>query len=245
MAIAFDNANSVSGTSVSNLTTSAWTIAGSDRLLVAGMGWGDGTPGNYTAIKWGGSGGTSLTQVGSTVAGGSFHKVAMARLIAPTAASQTLYGEISAAAAAMAVGGVSFTGVDQTTPLGTSATNSGTGSDTTFTPTVNVSSATGEVVIDIAYGGSDDGTGTTLTISAGTGQTMRWEQESIATFDAGTMSTEAGAATVTMSHTFTFNNFQPWAWGIIGVGIKEAAAGAAAPGWGKLLAGHRNRMVVH
>ena len=220
MAIAFDNANSVKGTAVANLTTGAWTIAGSDRVLIAGMGWSDGTPATYTSIKWGGSGGTALTQIGSTLASGSFHRVAVARLIAPTAASQTLYGEVSAAQGEFCLGGVSFTGVHQTTPVGTEATATGSGTGTTFTATVDVSSAADEVVIDMAYGGSTSNAGT-QTIAVGAGQTMRWEQESIGTFQAGTQSTEPGAASVTMSEDYTITS-SAYAWGIIGVGIKPA-----------------------
>jgi hypothetical protein len=227
MAIAFDNANSVQGAAVANLTTGAWTIAGSDRLLVAGMSWGDSTPTTYSAIKWGGSGGVTVTQEGSTLSAGSFHRVALARLIAPVAASQTLYGEVGASQNEICLGGVSFTGVDQATPLGTAATATGSGASNTFTTTVNVSSAAGEVVIDISYAGTTEGDSNTCTIAVGALQTMRWEQENIGPgsgFSAGTQSTEDGAASVTMSEDYTFNISDAYAWGIIGVGIKPVAA---------------------
>lgn len=220
--IAFDNANSAKGTGVSSLTTSAWTIAGSNRLLVAGMGWSAGAPPNYSAIKWGGSGGTALTQVGSTLASGATHKLAMARLIAPTAASQTLYGELSGSTDEFCVGGASFTGVHQTTPLGTEVTNTGTGTSTTFTATVDVGSAASEVVIDMAYGGSDNTAPSTVTVAAGASQTMRWEQENVGNFNAGTQSSETGSATTTMSEDFTMGASVSYRWGIIGVGIKPA-----------------------
>lgn len=226
----FDNVNSTQGTAVANLTTGAWTIAGSDRLLVAGLGWADGSPPTYSAIKWGGSGGTTLTQVGSTLSAGSFHRVAMARLIAPTAASQTLYGEVSGTTGELCVGGVSFTGVEQTTPLGTASTNTGSGSGTNFTATVDVTSASDEVVIDVAYAGTTSGGNGSCTVAVGAGQTMRWEQENISNFSAGTQSTEPGAGTVTMSEAFTFGITDAYAWGIIGVGIKPAAGGGGGGG---------------
>lgn len=222
MAIAFDNANSVQGGGVTNVTTSAWAIAGSERVLVAGMGWADSSPPNYSAIKWGGSGGVALTQIGSTLAAGSFHKVAISRLIAPAAASQTLYGELSGTAGELCVGGSSFTGVHQTAPVGTAATNTGSGAAVSFTATVDVTSASGELVIDAAYAGTTEGDSSTCTVAVGAGQLQRWEQETISTFSCGTQSTEAGAATVTMSEVFTFNTSDAYAWGIIGVPLKPA-----------------------
>jgi hypothetical protein len=219
---AFDNANSVQGTSVANLTTSAWAIGGSSRILVAGMGWSSDPPPTYSAIKWGGSGGTSLTQIGSTIASGSFHRVALASLTAPAESTTTLYGELSGSAGEFCLGGVSYTGVNQSGPLGTAASNTGSGNGTTFTATVNVSSAGDEVVIDVAYGGSTDGGAANLAVAAGTSQTMRWEQENIASFSAGTQSTETGAGTTTMSEDFTFGGLNQYAWAIIGVPLKPA-----------------------
>jgi hypothetical protein len=217
MAIAFDNANSIAGTAVSNVTTSAWTIAGSDRLLVGGMYWSASTPPAYTAVKWEGSAGAALTQVGSTLTVSAFARLALARLIAPNAASGTLYGEVSATADVLGVGGSSFTGAHQTTPLGTAATNSGN-SASPATATVDVSSAADELVTAVSAG--DRPIADSITIATGAGQTMRWENEVASSFTAGTQSTEPGAATVTMSEIYTSGGAVDW--GIIGVSIKPA-----------------------
>ena len=216
----FDNANSVTGLAVVNVTTSAWVIGGSNRLLVAGMGWGSGTPPTYSAIKWEGSGGASLTQIGATLSLGAFARLAMARLIAPNAVSGTLYGELSGTTDEICLGGVSVTGAHQTTPLGSEATNSAQTFTSPATATVDVTSATGDLVIDFCFAiQSDAGT---VTVAVGGGQTMHWEQENIGGgFEVGTQSTEPGAGTVTMSEIITFNQ-AGLDWGIMGVSIKPA-----------------------
>ena len=220
---AFDNANSVQGTAAANLTTTAWTIAGDNRLLIAGMVWSGGAPPAYSAMKWGGSGGTLLTQLGSTLAVGANLRVAMAYLIAPAAGSSTLYGEVAASTDEFCVGGVSVTGANQSTPLGTEVTNNGTTASSPATATVDVTSTLAtDLIIDIC-GATQDGAAA-LTFTVGAGQDMRWEQESIGSFSAGTQSTESGnGGPVTMSETITFTAPNV-TWGIIAVRILEAPA---------------------
>lgn len=219
----FDNANSAKAASATSVTTSAWVIAGSDRLLVAGMTWGDGTPATYSSIKWGGSGGTALTQKGSTLSASAFHRVAVATLLAPTAANQTLYGAVSGTQTELCVGGVSLTDVLQANPTETSVTATGSGNAATYTATVNVTSSADQLVIDVAGGFTTNGGNSSCTVVAGAGQTMRWEQESISNYSAGTSSTEPGSGTVTMSEDFTFNVSDPYAWGIIAFAVNPAA----------------------
>ena len=219
---AFDNANSVQGTASASLTTTAWTIAGDNRLLVAGMVWSAGSPPAYSTMKWGGSGGTALTQVGSTLAIGANLRVAMAYLIAPAAGSSTLYGEVAASTDEFCIGGVSFTAVNQSTPLGTEVTNS-QDIPAASPATVDVTSTlASDLVIDIC--GATQTVGGTITLAVGANQDMRWEQESVGTFSAGTQSTEAGnGGTVTMSEAITFSGGF-LIWGIIAVRILDAPA---------------------
>lgn len=222
MAIAFDNAASTSSASnVASLTTASWTIAGSDRILMGGIASGAGSPADPTTMKWGGSGGTALTKRGSTVNIGSFGKASQYSLVAPAAASQTLYGEWPSNQDETVIGGVSYTGVDQVTPHGTQAT--ATGSDAT--PSVNVSSAAGEVVSDVVF--HVDVLGITTGITAGTGQTYRVEIDQVGggSFESFGMSEEAGAGTVTMSHAIAGPSSPDW--GILGIPLKPAAGGAA------------------
>lgn len=218
MAVAFDNADGAQGTGASSLETSAWTIAGSDRLLVAGMGWSAGSPPTYSAIKWGGSGGVSLTQVGSTLSQG-FGRLALARLIAPSASSAVLRGELSGSADEFCVGGVSFTGAHQTTPLGTAITNTGNGSSPVTATANNVVSDTNEMVVSAAF--STQSASGTVTVAVGSGQTQRWEEESIGAFSAGTQSTEPGASSVNMTEVFTASGGTA-DWMIFGVSVKAS-----------------------
>lgn len=220
MAVVVDNKNSAQTTSAANLTTSAWVVAGSDLLMVACMGWSATSPPNYSAIKWDGSGGTALTQVGATIASGANMKLAMARLIAPATGSKTLYGELSGTTDEFCVGAVSFTGAHQVTPLGTAVTNSATGGASPVTATASaIGSAVGELVIDACFCTTQGGTGDTVAVGAG--QTLQWEQESIGAFSAGTQSTEPGAASVDMTEVFTGSGGMSW--GIIGVSIKVSS----------------------
>jgi plastocyanin len=118
------------------------------------------------------------------------------------------------------VGGVSFTGADQGTPLGTSASATGLGAASPATATVNVSSAADEIVIDSCCGDASSGVASSSTVVVGAGQTMRWEQENAATNQVcGTQSTEPGAGTVTMSEVITTPG-DTVDWAIMGVSVK-------------------------
>src|SRR5688572_18942349 len=91
MAIAYDNSAGsaeVDGDGVAE--TAAWAIAGSDRYLAAFAANGDGSPVAPSGVKWGGSGGTALTQDGTTLTIATFLRLARFGLVAPAAASQTL-----------------------------------------------------------------------------------------------------------------------------------------------------------
>lgn len=226
-AIAYDNAQSTSSASnVASLTTAAWTIAGANRLLMGGIMSGAGTPVNPSGMKWGGSSGTALTQRGSTVNCGSFGKVSQFSLVAPTAASQTLYGNWGSNQDETAIGGVSYTGVDQATPHGTQTTASGTGN----TPTVNISSAAGELVSDVVM--CLDQAGALTAFAAGAGQTERVKIASVgaAGFEAFGMSEEAGGVTVTMSWSATVSSGTNDDWAILGIPIKASSGGGGVTG---------------
>lgn len=202
------------GTYVTSLTTPAWTCAGTNRYLCAGMAWADiPLTENYSVMRWGGSGGTALTQIGTTLnVTGDVWRVAAAGLIAPATGSNTLYGALSAGPYDFMITGATWTGVHQTTPIGTSASATGTGT----TPTVNVSSETDGTVTDFCTG--------PLTLTKHASQTLI-NQEDITDEGGFGNSYEAGAATVTMSWTCGSGN-----WGIIGVPIKAAAvAGLIIP----------------
>ena len=203
--VAFDaTANSLC-TSCTSLTF-ALTTSGSDRLLIVGAGWGD-TTGSITGVTYNSVALTSVTVVNNSSDANSH----MWQLIAPNTGANNVVISASETMSELVGGAVTFTGVDQTTPLGTAATNSGNST----TITVTVSSATDEIVIDaMAFGN----TGATVDAS----QTARWDRDgSVLTSGGG--STEAGAASTVMSWSLPGGG----RWATIGVGVKPVSAGAA------------------
>jgi hypothetical protein len=106
-------------------------------------------------------------------------------------------------------GVVDFSGVNQSTPLGTLATANGTNS----TPSVAVTSATDELVIDFMYSGY-------INITAGADQTIVWEHDNTDNTSGGS-STEPGTTSVTMSWTLA-NTGWDTRWLIGAVPVKPA-----------------------
>ena len=220
MAIAFDAASSASGNSVSSLTWSH-TCTGADLILIVGVSW-FGSARTVSGVTYAG---TALTSVGSANSGGQ--KMEIFRLVAPATGANNVVVTMSSAGETVA-GAHSYTGVDSTTPLGTFASAIGG-------PTVDVTSATDEVVVDCA---SMDNL-----LTVGAGQTQRWNISLGGGLTSGAGSSEPGAATVTMSWSGT----PTFAWSIGGVSMKPVGAGveAALPGHGPLLADRRNRLIQH
>lgn len=108
----------------------------------------------------------------------------------------------------------SYTGVSQTTPLGTAASANATST----APSVNVSSAADELVHDVV-----DVIGSN-TYTIGAGQTERWTKTASSSGVVDVVnargSTEVGAATTTMSWTLALSDL----WVIAAVPIKPSAA---------------------
>lgn len=221
----YDNSAGVSGTSVTSLETASWTIAGTNRYLRGGTVSSDITPIAPTAIKWGGSGGVSLS-LGNSAQFSTFGWLASGGLIAPTAQSSTLHASWASSQAAAALVGISATNVHQSTPTGTVATNSGTGTAASATATVDATTVSGDLVVDMV--GTYFAVGGTVTLAVGAGQTSRQELESIGTTTAGGGSTEvATTTTTTMSWSITYSSTQVYAWATHAVGLKVFSAGGA------------------
>ena len=131
-------------------------------------------------------GGVALTQVGRTAGN---HAVEIWRLVAPTVGTANVVINFGGTTAASA-GATTFNGVNQVTPTGTYAGASGSSG----LASVAVTSAVGDLVIDAEYWRSDAGT-----YGVGTGQTLAWSALNVT--NRGYSSTEAGAASVTMTST--------------------------------------------
>jgi large repetitive protein len=205
MAIAFDAATSAQATSASSIGLSH-TASGSDRAVFAGVCSEAVSPDATSTVTYGG---TSMTEQWDRVV--AFAHSSGHTLVAPATGAQTVTATLAGSDDMLTLGVISLTGVDQSTPVGTAASADGDSA----TASVTVTSATGELVVDnvCAY---------RATITVGAGQTQRWQQN-VSSVWSGGGSTEAGAASVAMTWTFTA---EVWAIGAIPF---KPAAGESTP----------------
>lgn len=200
MALAVDAVSSTGGSG----SSFSWshTCSGSNRVLLLGIGWYD-TADTVSSITYNS---VAMTLVPSSTATNGQYTAALYYLTDPTTGSNTI--SVTFTGSVFDFGGValSVTGADQSTPLGTANTASGTST----TPSVTITSASGELVLDtliIAHSG---------TLTVGGSQTQRWNAITGGGFIKGGASTEDGAASVTMS----WSNSTSQDWAITGVPIK-------------------------
>jgi hypothetical protein len=226
MAIAFDAANSASGSSISSLTY-ALTVgaAGANRFLFVGVSNDSGTLATVSTVTYAAAGLTQKWSFTFSSAGLNYRNSGYF-MVAPATGGNNVVVTLSDADAELSSGAMAFTGVDQTTPLATQATATGTASPAT----VDVSSATDDVVVDNVCTGFSS-------MVVGANQTSRWEQESIGRGTAGSGSTEAGAGTVTMSWTLTAGFDNGWTIGAVPIKMSGAAGIVGRLGSSKLLRG--------
>lgn len=233
MAIAYDSVCPDTGAAgnPASLTSTNWTVASGSNMAMfgfVGASTGGATP--ALSMKWRGSGGTSLTQIGSTLAFGTYSRIAAFQLVAPTAATDTTYAGLTNTPDEAGVGAISYSGVDQTTPNGTSSTNSGTGSGTTFTPTITVSTTSGDKVLAGFWVLHYSGLASTPTCS--TGGTVRYDLAYTITGFESLVAVEQTATGVstTISLSATGSASNGYEWGVIAYVITPAAAGGSG-GW--------------
>ena len=131
--------------------------------------------------------------------------------VAPASGATTVAGGDCESIAA-----ASYSGVDQATPLATAAEATGSG----ITPTVNVSTTIGEVVIDFVAWNAIEGA--VLATGAGAGQTVR-VNDGTRLYGIGISEETATGATTTMSWTLDTGD-QPW---VTMAGVLNAAAAGA------------------
>lgn len=199
-ALAVDATASCAGNGVSSLTC-AHTVSGENRELVNWISWYHST----STLSGSTYNGVALTAIPSgSAANGQYHIDGL-HLIAPATGTNNLVATFSGGVFDVGMGSVSFTGADQTTPLGTAVTATGTST----TPSVTVSSAAGEIVID----GLVITHGSTLTV--GGSQTQRWNAIASGGFIKYAGSTQNGASSTT--NTWTSGNSQTWAQGAVPV----------------------------
>jgi hypothetical protein len=191
MSVAIDAvSNSPTTNSVSSKSWSH-TVSGSNRLLLVMVQWNQ--PSNSETVSSVTYGGTALTQVGSNViAGGSGldRCTALFRLIAPTTGTATVVVTMSTSLTFLA-SAVSFTGVDQTTPLGTPST-------ATTTTAATLQTTTSSAASNLVFSAATVRTTGSLTVPS----TSEWNVL-IGTNNRYGGSVQSGAASVTSTYSWT------------------------------------------
>ena len=128
----------------------------------------------------------------------------------PTATTANVVASLSEVKQSI-LGVISFRGVDQTTPIDGTNTNSGSSSTTT----VNVTSESGDMVVDCMATVANPTTAPTV----GAGQTLRWTRDVGGQPIRGAGSTEAGASSVTMSWGLSESK----AWATVGFNLNDGS----------------------
>jgi len=220
--IAFDAASqgTTGSTAVGSLTfPHAVGAAGTRRILVVGVNLfstADPLP-TVSSMTYAGQSMIFLAAKNDDVAPNTRIRSEMWYITAPASGANNIAITFSANVRAVA-GGMSYTGVHQTTPLGTAAT---AGASSGTTATVTVSSAAGELVVDTV--GARENTSENQSLTKGAGQTQRYNGVSRTGTGSnsnvvGAGSEEAGAASVTMS--WTVGTSARWA--IVAAPLKPA-----------------------
>ena len=196
------------GTVVSGNLTISHTTSGSDRLMLVGVSInGDDGDETVSSITYNGE---NLSLVGTRTEGQA--RVEIWSLVAPDLGTQNVEIVTTGTSVGVTAGVMTFTGVDQASPLGTFGSAGGESND----GSAAITSTIGELV----FGAITVTQATDYDLVPGAGQTETWD---VFTNEAnGGGSTEAGAASVDIS----------WLWGdtkkyaIGGVSIKPAPAPA-------------------
>jgi len=202
-AIVLDSTTNANG-STALLTWSHTVGMGNNRILIVGTAHRDGNR-SVASVTYGG---TALTSIGAQNGAGNQNQATLWYLINPPTGTANISVSLSGSSDVTA-GAASFTGVNQTTPLGTLNSLSGTST----TASVVVSSAAGEVVIDAVAANGD-----AVSLTAAGGQSVLWNTGTGTAGGnvLGGSSNRPGASSVTMSWTLAASK----AWGILAVPIK-------------------------
>src|SRR5438046_7052117 len=207
-AIAVESTSSASAKAASSLTWSHTVSPSPNRILMVGVS-NNNTTRPVSSVTYGG---TALTRIGFQNAPGTQNRMELWSLIAPSPGTANVVVTFSGSVDSVG-GAIVFSGVDQATPLGTFASANGSNAS----PSVTVSSASGQVVIDTL---ATNGDGSSA--AARPGQTQRW---SLKTGNGGgdalgTGSTEPGPSAGSMSGTLGHGH----AWSIGAVPLQPGAA---------------------
>lgn len=209
MAVVLDTATSTFQLGNSDITLSH-TCTGSDLLLLVGIAHSAGDLSDVSGVTYNSVPMTRLSSINNSDSSANIRST-IYYLVAPSVGANNIVVSISGPPCAMNVIGASFTGVDQSTPLGTAATST---TNNSTTPSVTVSSASGELVFDI------EGAHNTITTFTADNTKIK---EQIQASTCAAASTAPGAASVNMSWVLN-----PARWSAqVGVSIKPVSAPTA------------------
>jgi len=205
------------GTAVSPATsmTISHTISASatDRLMLVGVSIANGNDEVVDSITYNGVALDFVGAIYNTLSGGNDARVEIWSLVAPSTGTHDVFIQFTAQLSEEAVAGVmTFTGVDQSDPLGPFGSNENDGN----TATVNVTSDANELVFGVVS--SEYGE-----ITTDPGQTEEWNI-GVASHSYGAGSTKAGASSVTLTWTLSSSSSH---WAAAGVSIKPASGSGA------------------
>ena len=200
-------------TTTDSSVTIPHTTSGTNRLMLVGVSMAPKSGYTVSAITYNGD---NLSVVGTREQSDKA-RIEIWRLIAPDIGTHDVVVTLSNSGhEGAAVGVMTFNNVDQTSPLGTFVSAVGDAGS----PTVNVSSAAGELIFDTLVLEHDGD----LSITPGSGQTERWDLD-VGKINAGG-STKPGAASVTMSWSFVGD--KKWALGAVPVKPVSGSGGMPA-----------------
>lgn len=215
-------ARSAEGGGITSLElTTGFSVTGSNRVLIAGVGTSAGTPPDWTNCRWGGSTGTVMTSFGTrTNSVGAYAGIRGFYLKDASIGASALKVYASGAATdECGIVAVAYSGVDQTTTFGTLATAQGYGGGGVISATVT--SATGELIVGWHYHAS----GTVANPTDAASQTRR--QTSIGPANAAIIASEkAGAASTTFG--YTCSDTAAYGQALQAISLKPAAGGDTA-----------------
>lgn len=212
MALAFDAASFVESDNTDVLFSWAHTCTGSERGLIVVAGTSGEAPLTMTYA------GAAMSKIGEQQEPDTGRMVSMWYQIAPATGSNNVSVTFTEGRVAE-FRGVSFTGAHQSSMVGTASSAFSLGGVTGTNPSIVVTAAPGDIVIDgLCWNQGDSPADETV----GAGQTQRGGAAA-GVFARCVSSTEAGAATVTMS--WTLSGFGSY-WAMIGVAVKPSATGS-------------------
>ncbi len=201
-------------TRVSDSTSSmTWShpVTGSNRILIVGVSYRDGNIAT-TTVRYGG---TNLIRIGVQAGTSNVNRTELWYMIAPPTTGGSDVSITMSAAKEVAACAISFTGVNQTTPLNTFVSAAGA----SIAPLLNVPTAPGELVMDTITANDDSNY-----VDPNSGQTGQWTLQTGSGL-AGDLrsggSTKPGAGT---SVTTGWTLGQARSWSIVAVSLKPVAA---------------------